>query len=166
MFVLKPLSHEAIPGALAKAERYRLLSEPWQAESICRDILAIDPRNREAQVTLILALTDQFSQGIGMHEVIDVVGDLADEYDRHYYTGIVHERRAYAFFRQNDFRSGDTIHMLLDHAMQWFEQAQAVRPQGNDDSLLRWNACARFLMRYPHLRPADRVQEMEPVFTE
>jgi hypothetical protein len=166
MFVLKPLSHEAIPGALAKAERYRLLSEPWQAESICSDILAIDPHNREAQVTLILALTDQFSQGIGMHEVIAIVENLADDYDRLYYTGIVHERRAYAFFRQNDFRSGDTIHMLLDHAMQWYDQAQAIRPHGNDDSLLRWNACARFLMRHPQLRPAVPERDLEPVFTE
>jgi len=166
MFVLKPLSREAIPGALAKAERYRLLNEPWQAESICRDILAVDSRNRQAQVMLILALTDQFSQGIGMHEVIGVINDLADEYDRLYYTGIVHERRAYALFRQTDFRSGETVHMLIEHAMQWYEQAQAVRPQGNDDSLLRWNACARFLMRFPQLQPVDRAQELEPVFTE
>ena len=37
MFDLKPLSKDAIPAALSKAERYRLLNEPWQAESICRD---------------------------------------------------------------------------------------------------------------------------------
>ena len=35
MFELKPLSREAIPRALEKAERYRLLNEPAEAESIC-----------------------------------------------------------------------------------------------------------------------------------
>src|SRR5437879_3396438 len=135
MFALKPLSREAIPGALAKAERYRLLNEPWQAESICRDILAIERGNRETRITLVLALTDQFSHGIGVHEVLSEIAELADEYDRRYYTGIVHERRAQALFRQNDFRSGDTVHMLLTHAMEWYERAQEVRPPGNDDSL-------------------------------
>src|SRR6266496_5947017 len=32
---LKPISRAAIPRALERAERYRLLSEPEQAESIC-----------------------------------------------------------------------------------------------------------------------------------
>jgi hypothetical protein len=166
MFALKPLSREAIPGALAKAERYRLLNEPWQAESICRDILAIDHGNREAMVTLVLALTDQFPQGVGMNEVLGVVHVFADEYDRHYYTGIVHERRAHALFRQMDFRSADAIHMLIAHAMDWYERAQELRPAGNDDSLLRWNACARFLMRYPQLGPGEKQPELEPVLSE
>ena len=49
MFQLKPLSPSAIPAALAKAERYRLLNEPEQAESICEDILAAQPDNRAAR---------------------------------------------------------------------------------------------------------------------
>jgi hypothetical protein len=164
MFTLKPLSREAIGGALAKAERYRLLNEPWQAESICRDILAIEPGNRQAHVTLVLALTDQFSQGVGMQEVLRTVEEFTDEYDRLYYTGIMHERRAHALFRQADFRSGDAVYALIRHAMQWYERAQEIRPAANDDSLLRWNACARFLMRHPQLEPAER--EMEAVCSE
>jgi hypothetical protein len=166
MFALKPLSREAIPGALAKAERYRLLNEPWQAESICRDILAIEPGNRQAHVTLLLALTDQFPQGISTHDALGVIAEFADEYDRRYYTGIVHERRAHALFRQTDFRSADTVHRLMLYAMECYEGAQAVRPTGNDDSLLRWNACARFLMRHPQLQPAQAERELEPVCSE
>ena len=59
MFELKPISHESVAGALAKAERYRLLNEPGEAESICRDILEIEPGNQQALISLILALTDQ-----------------------------------------------------------------------------------------------------------
>jgi hypothetical protein len=50
MYELKPLSREAIPAALEKAYRYRLLNEPLEAESICRDILEADPENQEATV--------------------------------------------------------------------------------------------------------------------
>ena len=166
MLTLKPLSREAIPGALAKAERYRLLNEPWQAESICRDILAIQPANREARVILVLALTDQFQQGIGTREVLEATALLAEEYDRRYYTGIVHERRALALFRQTDFQSSDTVYMLLSHAMEWYEKAEAIRPAGNDDSLLRWNACARFLDRFRHLKPTAREEQLEPVLSD
>ena len=37
---LKPLHKDAIKGALAKAERYRLLNEPAEAESICLDAVS------------------------------------------------------------------------------------------------------------------------------
>ena len=62
MFALKPISRDSVAGALAKAERYRLLNEPNEAESICRDILQVDPANQEALISLILALTDQMSE--------------------------------------------------------------------------------------------------------
>ena len=45
-FTLKPISPEAIPEALQKAERYRLLNEPAQAESLCQDVLAVEPNNQ------------------------------------------------------------------------------------------------------------------------
>ena len=54
MFELKPLSKNAIPAALAKAERYRLLNEPMQAASICEDVLRVEPDNAAARVALIL----------------------------------------------------------------------------------------------------------------
>jgi hypothetical protein len=66
MFTLKPISPDSVEGALAKAERYRLLNEPHEAESICRDILKIDPANREARISLILALTDEFPREEGV----------------------------------------------------------------------------------------------------
>ena len=164
MYELKPLSTDAIPGALAKAERYRLLNEPWQAESICRDILAVEPDNQAALVMLILALTDQFYQGIPMQEAHQIADRLWDRYASSYYRGIVFERHAMALYRHGDFRAGPAVYALIESAMQWYERAEAVRPHGNDDSLLRWNACARFLRQKPHLVPAAEVRE--PVLSE
>ena len=57
----KPISKDSIPKALERAEHYRLLNEPWQAESICRDILIVEPDNHDAVLNLLLAITDQFS---------------------------------------------------------------------------------------------------------
>jgi hypothetical protein len=169
MYSLKPLSQEARSGALSKAERYRLLNEPWQAESICRDILAVDSGNQAAIAMLILSLTDQFSDGVAAQLALDVVRELADPYERAYYSGIVHERRAIAMFRHSDYRSGEAVYALLRHAMEWYDKAEELRPPGNDDAVLRWNACVRFLQKYPQLdRGEDLVGQMvgEPLELE
>lgn len=164
MLELKPLSQAGVPGALAKAERYRLLNEPWQAESICRDVLAIDPENQAALVTLVLSVTDQFDQGASAQDALGVIARLRDSYERHYYTGIVHERRAVALLRHGDFRSGKAVYTLFCHAMEWYEKAQAIRPEANDDALLRWNTCVRFLRRNPQISPSEQPEQ--PVLSE
>jgi len=165
MFELKQLSKDAIPAALAKAERYRLLNEPWQAESICQDVLRIEPDNDAALVTLLLALTDQFQDGVTVAEARKVVARMRDEYERAYYSGIVCERRAKALLRQGSHGSGAAIHDWIREAMTWYEQAEAIRPAANDDALLRWNTCARLLMRHPHLQPAPE-HHTEPIMSE
>ena len=95
---LKPLSVEAIPSALEKAERYRLLNEPAEAESICLDVLAAEPENQQALTTLLLALTDRFSKGYGVSDTQakEILARIKGEYERAYYSGILAERRAKA----------------------------------------------------------------------
>jgi hypothetical protein len=159
---LKALSEEAIDSALAKAERYRLLNEPGEAESICLDILQIDPANQPARIVLLLAITDQFGQSGGAPEQArEALAHLHSEYDRAYYAGIVAERRAKAQFARGGADSGVGVYEWLAEAMAHFERADAVRPPGNDDARLRWNACARFLDRHPRLQPAEERTEIE-----
>ena len=147
-FKLMPVSPEAVLGALSKAEHYRFLNQPWQAESICRDVLAIDPTNQAALVLLVLSLTDQFDQGISAKAAIQIVGNLQSEYQQAYYFGIVHEREAIALFRQRlSHGSGREVYKLFQNAMEWYRKAQAIRPANDDDAVLRWNACVRFLQR-------------------
>src|SRR6185437_7998623 len=99
MYKLKPISAGSVTGALAKAERYRLLNEPGQAESICRDILEVEPDNQDALMSLILALTDQIpDDAAAFANAIATVARLASAYDRAYYSGIAWERRAKARF--------------------------------------------------------------------
>src|SRR5258708_34283494 len=89
MFVIKPISHDSVAGALAKAERYRLLNEPSEAESICRDILQIEPSNQAALINLILALTDQIPQDTrAFADTIATLSHLNSAYYRAYYAGI------------------------------------------------------------------------------
>ncbi len=94
MFELKPLSGAAIPRAIAKAERYRLLNEPQEADSICRDILSTDPDNQEVLAMLLLAITDQFARGADsiVSEAHRVVDRIRGDYERAYHSGIVCER--------------------------------------------------------------------------
>ena len=165
-FELKTLHPDAVPRALVKAERYRLLNEPNQAESICRDVLEVDAANQEALTTLLLALTEQFTDDPrAFAEAARVAGQLRDDYDRAYYTGIVWERRANAHLKHDGPVLGSQIYDWLREAMTWFERAEAIRPAANDDSLLRWNACARTVMRDHRIAPAGD-ERAEPLLLE
>src|SRR4051812_31959532 len=136
MLAPKPISREAIPAALAKAERYRLLNEPGEAESICLDVLQIDPDNQEAIVLLLLALTDQFREETASSRnaaarADDLIARLSDDYDRLYYAGLIRERRAKAVLQRGSYGVAATAVLWLREAMGFFERAEAIRPAHN-----------------------------------
>jgi hypothetical protein len=161
-YALKPIHADAIPEALEKAERYRLLNEPAQAESICLDILSIEPFHRQALVVLLLAITDQFGEGVSARRAREILPRLESEYDRDYYAGIICERLAHAEVRSGKHGSSYSAYELLILAMKHYESAEQSRPRNNDDSILRWNTCARFLSSHGNLkpRPAEMHQEI------
>jgi hypothetical protein len=165
MFELKPITLAGVPAALQKAERYRLLNDSWAAESICLDILAVDPDNQQALITLLLARTDQFAEtGGGADRAREVLPRLTDEYKRAYYAGIISERRARAQLRAATPGSGAMAYDWLREAMQWYERAEAMRPAGNDEAVLRWNTCVRILESSHVVAP--REEEYEPALGE
>lgn len=154
MFTLKPLSPDGIESALSRAERYRLLGEPNEAESICLDILDIDPANRQARISLVLALTDEIHQEEDSFDrAMEAISSLESPYDRAYYSGIAWERRAKALVRSNQWVASGYVYHWIVKALDSFEEAERLRPQGNDSSILRWNACVRFLERHKELEP-------------
>lgn len=147
--LLKPISKVGIPEALAKIELYRYLNEPEEAESICRDILAVDPEHQFARRMLGLAITDQFIGATTDRytEAHSIFQTLRDPYERFYYTGLLFERRAKA-----QLLVGYAPHILLplvQEAMRCFAEAEKIRPEGNDDSILRWNRCVRLIESRP-----------------
>ena len=148
-FELKALSKEGIPAALDKAVRYRLLNEPGEAESICRDVLKGEPENQQALVVLLLSLTDRFGEGSApaVSQAQETLSQLHSEYERLYYSGIICERRAKARLDLGAPGAGHDAYEWLREAMSWYERAEALRPDGNDDALLRWNTCARIVMQ-------------------
>src|SRR5262249_31130398 len=162
----KPISRDAIPLALEKAERYRLLNEPAQAESIYRDVLAVDPDNQQALAWLLLALTDQFLDGpADSFSQAEAVGPkLHSEYERPYYRGLIYERRAYARAARGGPGSTTAAYECIRQAMEFFEQAERLRTPGNDDPILRWNCCVRLCERY-HLHP-EPEEAFQPVVGE
>jgi hypothetical protein len=162
MSELKPLSKDAIPAALEKAVRYRLLNEPGEAESICLDVLKADPENQEAIITLLLAVTDRFTKGYGVSDTQakQLLAQIKVDYDRAYYTGIVAERRAKTKLAQNTPDCRFQAYDLLHEAMTWFEKAEATRPPGHDDALLRWNTCARMIAQNK-LVPREEEERIE-----
>ena len=166
MFALKPISHDCVANALAKAERYRLLNEPNEAESICHDILQIEPDNQTALINLILALTDQVPRDTrAFSDAIATVSQLDSPYDRAYYAGIAWERRAKARYETGGPGADRYVYEWIVTALQLFESAEPLRAPGNDDALLRWNACIRFLNHHRELAPAAE-DIAEPIVSE
>lgn len=150
MFNIKPITKEGIPQALAKAERYRMLNESRLAESICQDILLIEPDNQQVIITMLLAISDQ----IGKYrvdysaKVRNLISKMTNEYDRQYYGGIVCERQGISFLDQNYSGAFSAAYEWLTEAMEHYEKAEAIRPPGNDDPIIRWNTCARLIQEY------------------
>lgn len=156
-FDLRKLAPGSISKALQKVERYRLLNEPAEAESICLDVLRIEPGNQQALVMLLLALTDQFDRGSAsrLNQAREILPSLTSEYERAYYAGIISERRAKALISQGSPGSASVAYGWLREAMGHYEHAQSMHPRDDDSALLRWNACARMIMRSQHLEPRD-----------
>ena len=164
-FDLKAISAESITEAFAKVERYRLLNEPRLAESICLDVLTIAPANQQALISLLLARTDQFGSEMTVAMAREVLPQIKSDYERAYYAGIISERSAHAHLHQGGPGSSSAAYHALREAMDHFERAEALRPPGNDDAILRWNTCARVIMRNPEIRPLP-YEEFQPITGE
>jgi tetratricopeptide (TPR) repeat protein len=165
-FALKSIHKDAIRSALEKAVWYRALNEPLEAESICRDVLEVDPDNQEAIATLLLALTDQFTRELRSRhrEARHLIERFTSEYDKEYYSGIICERRAKCQYQRTP-GSGHVAYQGIRDAMAHYEKAEKMRPPGNDDAILRWNTCVRILETYPDIAPeravASEIVELE-----
>ena len=161
-FELKPLSKDSVDSALDKADQYRLLNQPRLAESICLDVLDIDPGNQKATIALLLSLTDQFKESsTKAKRALELANSLRDDYSKIYYAGIVHERQGAAALNSSLPGSDFDAYMWYREAMQFYERANEINKGENDDPILRWNTCARIIMEY-HLRerPSDDYQPM------
>jgi len=147
--VLKAISKSGIDEAISKAELYRYLNEPEETESICHDILAIEPGHQVASRMLAMAITDQFdgSAADRFGEAEKILRRLNDRYEQLYYLGILYERRAKALLRAR--RAPHTLLPFFEEAMRCFSQAAEIRPKDNDDAILRWNRCVRILQSNP-----------------
>ena len=159
-YKLKSISHAGIAEALAKAELYRYLNEPEESESICRDILAIEPKQHLALRLLGLSITDQFMGGVSdrYREAEETFQKLTDPYERFYYIGILYERRAKAQLCAG--QSPHTLLPLFERALNCFGEAEKIRPAGNDDAILRWNRCVR-LLQSPTLAWEEQLASFE-----
>jgi len=153
MLVLKRLAESNLDHACDKAEKYRDLNQPDEAESICRDVLDVAPAHQAALRTLGLALTDQYSGGWRrVHkDALFTFSKLTSEYERAYYAGIAWERCAKAQLEEGN---GRAAHDAFHHALGLFERAEKLGTAGEPDPILRWNRCVRALTTHPLLLAA------------
>lgn len=146
---------ETVEVALKQAQHYRLLNEPALAESICRDIIAVDDRNQPAWVTLLLSLSDQFEEkrAIALDQAKEVLEHFKDEYHRYYYGGIIQERWARA--QKKLGVPHESVDSWMRSAMSSYMMAEELAATNDPNPLLRWNTCARFLIESQANQPAQ-----------
>ena len=163
---IKTISREAIPRAMQKAERYRLLNQSWATESICLDILEVDPGNQQVLVMFLLSLTDQFGAEAGelVRRAQAVLERLTDPYQRFYYAGIIDERLGHAKLEHAAMHAEAIAYRSFCTAMTAYEQAEQIRQPGNDDAILRWNTCARAIERMREDEESE--SDVAPTFGE
>ena len=156
----RPIHHEAVDAALKKAEQYRLLNDPEQAESICLDVLAIEPANERALITIILSITDQFAESGGsgtVRRARQYLDMLTDEYQLVYYAGLICEREARGFLARG--LAGEFAYGSFYDAIEYYEKADEMSPATDDEAILRWNSCVR-TVRARRLRPPTQSVEL------
>jgi tetratricopeptide (TPR) repeat protein len=160
-FELKKLPHTSLDAAVRKAEHYRDLNQPEEAESICRDILDVDPHHQVAWRLLGLALTDCLHSGSAglLEEALAAFDHLSDEYDRTYHRGVAWERAAKAHLERNEAHSAVTS---FENALELYARAEVMHPD-SPDPVLRWNRCVRLLETHPSLRAARHAPREDQV---
>ena len=152
-FGLKRLGTRNLQAAIDKAEQYRALNEPEEAESICRDILAEDGAHQLAIRTLGLALTDMFDKSWSQHfdDALRTFRRLTNEYEVIYYSGVAWERCAKAQILSG--QAHNAAHSF-EKALELFAKAEAIGPKDSPDPILRWNRCVRAVQAHPEILEA------------
>jgi hypothetical protein len=164
-YAIKQIHPDGIEAALQKADKYRELGQPAEAESICRDVLAINPGHQLALRILGLALTDRFEGMSGelFGEAQEVFARLGDPYEHAFYVGLACERQAKAQLAAHLPLA--SIRTLFDQALAHYARAETLAPPGNDDPILRWNSCVRALQTAPdHDRPETPIVDWDTDF--
>ena len=153
---LKRLADKNLGAAIALAKHYRDLNQPEEAESICRDVLEVAPKDVDALRTLGLALTDRFSsEWMSLFEdACAAFEQLPSEYERIYYVGIAWERFAKAQLEAG--RAHNAIH-AFEEAMARFEAAATHATKDDPAPILHYNRCVRALTTHPELTRASHV---------
>ncbi len=154
---LRRIRPESVERALEKADRYRLLNEAEEAESICLDVLDVEPDNVHALRTLLLSLTDQLAKVPSAGKrARECAARLPTEYERVYYAGLVCEREAIAQLEKG--MAASFAYDAFVDAIELYDQANELSPPSNDDALLRRNSCVRTIERHglaPRLRDSE-----------
>ncbi|MFV1986754.1 MAG: hypothetical protein ACC682_05715 [Gemmatimonadota bacterium] len=155
MAQLRTLSPAAVPRAMDRADQYRLRNEPEGAESICLDVLEVEPENQRALILLLLARTDQFEQAgaRALDRARKILPRLEGQYERAYYAGVICERQALTMLKRRGRRSGVAAYEWFQRALEHYDDAIAEGPAGDESAILRWNTCVRMIDRHPHCVP-------------
>ena len=139
----------------------RIMGKGKRAKPLSCDYVLVWRNTKLASIEA-KAATKSYTEGVGQAK--EIVGKLPGEYERAYYAGIISERWIKSQLRGGTHASYASGWFL--EAMDFYQKAMALSPAGNDDAILRWNACVRFMDRNPTLKAHPEEPSEEAGFAE
>ena len=111
----------------------------------------------------MLAITDQFGANNSSFytEANKLCNQLQNEYERYYYQGIIEERSGKAVLKRSSPRVTYIAYEYYRNAMHFFEKADKISSEDNQDAILRWNACIRGIQEF-NLKPSPDEKGFQP----
>ena len=83
-----------------------------------------------------------------INEAKELCQNLESDYEKVYYRGIISERYGKVALKRSTPRAKYIAYEHYRDAMIFFEKAQEIHPEGNQDAVLRWNACVRAIKEF------------------
>ena len=152
------------PGSPRPSRRRNSIARSTNRKRRSRSVAISWPSNRSISLHCVylgspLQISSPDAASDRYRETEEIFRQLQDPYERLYYTGILHERRAKA--QLNAGQLPHSLVALFDQALHSFAEAERIRPSGNDDAILRWNRCVRLLQNQAY-EWGELEQELVP----
>lgn len=157
---LKTFKSDDVEAAMAAARTCWAELQIEDTESICQDVLSLDPTNQEAVELLFRSRVSLLSKGLprGVERAQELVPQFDGDFEKAFFSGLLRENQARYLLDRRGRQASSVAYNWFRHAMDDFEEANR-QDSTRIEATLHWNACLRTLQANPHCAPNPEEAE-------
>ena len=150
----KNLESADLDAALAAAQASWAELRAEETESICLDILELDPNHRSTLDLLLRCRIELLKKGLpqSVARAQELIPQLDSDFDQAFYSGMIREAQARYLLEKRGRATSGVAYSWFRHAMDDFAAASNL-DAGRVEPKLHWNACLRTLENNPQCVP-------------